>query len=317
MAAKNTLIENAKFIFAKERNGQKDWDTHTQELLALQTEWKTSGQAPREVNDKVWQEFRNVCDSFFEAKKEFYDSLNAVLNENKNKKEEIIAKAESLKDSEDIQNTTNALIRLQKDWQKIGTAGKKYEHALWVKFRSACDHFFNRKKTEQESAEKQYEENLQRKQEFIAGIEKRTIEGDTESIIKQLDEITREFNIIGHVPIKEKDAVYNAFKEAMSKKYEALGVNPEQKDVIIFKSKIAELQQADNASFLLNKERQFLRDRINKLTEEVKKIETNLGFFANAKKASPMLQEYHKQIEQNNKQIEALKRKLKLIPALK
>jgi hypothetical protein len=317
LAAKNQLIEKANNILNKPRNNQKDWESHTQELLALQTEWKAIGQAPREVNDKVWQDFRNVYDTFFDAKKAYYESLNAVFNENKKKKEEIIAQAESIKDSEDIQNTTNTLIKLQKEWQKIGSAGKKYEHILWTKFRAACDHFFNRKKAAQENTEKQYEENLQRKKDFIASIESKTFEGDTENVIKQLDELTREFNSIGHVPVKEKDAIYNAFKEAINKKYETLGINPEHKEVIIFKSKIAELQQADNASFLLNKERQLLRDKINKLTEEVKKIETNLGFFANAQSVSPMLQEYHQQIERNNKQIEILKRKLKLIPVLK
>lgn len=317
LAAKNQLIEKANNILNKPRNNQKDWESHTQELLALQTEWKAIGQAPREVNDKVWQDFRNVYDTFFDAKKAYYESLNAVFNENKKKKEEIIAQAESIKDSEDIQNTTNTLIKLQKEWQKIGSAGKKYEHILWTKFRAACDHFFNRKKAAQENTEKQYEENLQRKKDFIASIESKTFEGDAENVIKQLDELTREFNSIGHVPVKEKDAIYNAFKEAINKKYETLGINPEHKEVIIFKSKIAELQQADNASFLLNKERQLLRDKINKLTEEVKKIETNLGFFANAQSVSPMLQEYHQQIERNNKQIEILKRKLKLIPVLK
>lgn len=314
LAAKNQIIENAKIILAKERSNQKEWDLHTQELLALQTQWKTIGQAPREVNDKIWQEFRNVCDNFFEGKKLFYEGLNVVFNENKKKKEEIISKAENLKDSEDIQNTTNALIRLQKEWQKIGSAGKKHDHALWSKFRAACDHFFNRKKIEQENIEKQYQDNLKRKQEFIADLENRKIDGDTESIFKQLDEITREFNAIGHVPVKDKQAIYEAFKEAMNKKYETLGINPDQKDVILFKSRIAELQQADNSSFLLNKERQILRDKINKLTEEIKKIETNLGFFAKASKVSPMLQEYHKQLEHNTKQIEVLKRKLKLLP---
>lgn len=316
LEAKKTLIEKAKTISSTEKKSARDWDKSTEEILAVQAEWKTIGFAAKEENDKVWNDFRNVCDEFFAAKKEFYSVVKEEYEVNKKKKEEIIAKAEALKDSSDWKETSNALIQLQKNWPKIPSAGKKYDHILWHKFREACDHFFNRKKEHFAAQEVALDENLKKKEAFIAGLSSVNVEGDDDQKILRITELGKEFFAIGDVPLKERDRINALWKEAQEKLYAALNIDPRQKEISLFKSKIASLQNQDNASFALGKERQFIRERINRLTDEINKIENNLGFFGNSKNASELLKDYQQKIDEHKKEVEFLKSKLKLIPRL-
>lgn len=314
LGQKKALIEKIKVINSNERKTVKDWEKDTDEVLKCQNDWKLLGYAPREENDKVWNDFRGVCDLFFQAKKEFFNVINAANDENKKKKSILIEKAEALKDSNDWKNTSKALIQLQDEWQKIGTAGKKAEHVMWMKFRGACDHFFNKKKESFAAQEVQLAENVKRKEEFIASIDALVVEGTDEEKIAKLDEVSKEYKNLGDVPQADRDRLFHAFKNAIDKKYEQLSIDPAQKEMMIFKAKMETLKSSENAGFLLKKERDFFRGRINHLNEENVKLENNIGMFGKSKNAETMLKEYRDKIDENKKQIEALKLKLKYIP---
>jgi hypothetical protein len=74
------------------------------------------------------------------------------------------------------------------------------------------------------------------------------------------------------------------------------------------------LKSSDNANFLFKKERDFIRGKINFLAEENVKLENNMGMFGKSKNAESMLKEYREKIEENKRQIDGLKLKLKSIP---
>ena len=308
------LIEKVKNITVLDRKTIKDWDRDTDEILKLQNEWRGIGYAPREDNDKVWSDFRAVCDLFFQAKKEFFEVINAANDENKKKKAALIEKAEALKDSDDWKNSSKVLIQLQEDWQKIGSAGKKSEHAMWMRFRSACDHFFNKKKEFFAAQELHLVENVKRKEEFISSLENLVIEGSDEEKIAKLDELSKEFKALGDVPQADRDRLFHAFKNAIDKKYEQLSIDPNQKEILIFKAKMETLKSSENASFLLKKERDFIRGKINFLNEEIVKLENNIGMFGKSKNAEAFLKEYRDKIEDFKKQQESWKLKLKYVP---
>ena len=67
--SKKELLEKIKAIIIKSETASGQvWNNLTNELVALQTEWKGIGRANAKENDKVWAEFRELCDSFFEKK---------------------------------------------------------------------------------------------------------------------------------------------------------------------------------------------------------------------------------------------------------
>ena len=51
----------------------EDWDTTTSEMKRIQREWKAIGHVPRKYSDKIWNDFKNACNHYF-------DRLHAVKN---------------------------------------------------------------------------------------------------------------------------------------------------------------------------------------------------------------------------------------------
>ncbi len=67
------------------------------------------------------------------------------MNENLEKKKALCEKAEALKDSTDWKVTADTLTKLQKEWKTIGPVAKKHSDAVWKRFITACDYFFEQK----------------------------------------------------------------------------------------------------------------------------------------------------------------------------
>src|SRR4030066_15811 len=145
LEAKMTLCEEVEAINALEIKNFRDFDEKAEKIVSLQKMWRTIGFAPKKQNNKVYQRFREACDIFFEKKRTFYtDNKETQLN-NLQLKAELCIQAESLQESTDWKSTSDALIRLQREWKEIGPVPRKQSEKTWKRFRKACDHFFNKK----------------------------------------------------------------------------------------------------------------------------------------------------------------------------
>ncbi len=80
--------------------------------------------------------------------------------------------AESLQESTDWKTTSDALIKLQREWKEIGPVPRKQSEKTWKRFRKACDHFFNRKAEFFANLDTSYEDNLNAKLAIIDELEK-------------------------------------------------------------------------------------------------------------------------------------------------
>ncbi|MDX2430082.1 MAG: DUF349 domain-containing protein, partial [Bacteroides sp.] len=96
------------------------WAEKTQIVLEIQKAWKTIGYAPKKDNNAIYARFRKACDQFFGNKAQFYSSAYEEQKVNLKLKNDIVVKAESLRDSQDWKATTTELIKLQKQWKEIG-----------------------------------------------------------------------------------------------------------------------------------------------------------------------------------------------------
>lgn len=310
---KKALLEKTRDAVAELPDNHKGWEAQTKVLLGLQSEWKAIGFAGKGESEEVWKQFRALCDTFFNAKKEFYGSRNEEFDQHKAKKEALVAKANELKESDNWIDASKALIRLQKDWKRIGNAGPRHEHKLWKQFREACDYFFDRRKAFDAEQEKALEANVELKQAVIAKIEGLELPGEAQAALKVLKEVTAEYNAIGQVPSAKKNEVYNAFKSALDKHYSSLDMDKEALQRSLFEAKIEQMKSSPDADRLISKERGKLRSRINELQDEIKQFENNLGFFANSKGAEKIIQDVNKKIEKNRSAIDDLKSQLKLM----
>lgn len=144
---KQAIIEQMKEINAELEKGEKvAWEKLTDKVQTLQGEWRTIGFAPKKFNQSIYDEYRQLCDAFYKAKTAHYKGLRDTLSENLNKKRSLIDRARELAESQDWQNTAEAIRALQAEWKTVGPVARKYSDELWNEFSSACDTFFNAKR---------------------------------------------------------------------------------------------------------------------------------------------------------------------------
>ncbi len=293
----------------------KEWDDKTSQVLDFQKQWKTIGFGPKKENEKIWKEFRALCDRFFEAKKAFFAQANAKFDAVADKKQALIDQVEALKDSTDWKETSNKIIQLQKEWKKLGHAGRRNEQKLWKAFRGACDQFFASRQSHFEEKDKQFEDNLKAKEVLLEKIEAFKLPDSKEEALQELKTFTQEFNAAGLVPMKAKDAVYKRFKTAMDTHYGALKMEGAEKDRVLFQAEIETIASAPNAYRKFQAMRNEIRSQIDREKKEINLLENNLGFFSsNSKGADDLRKDVEKKINRANDKIEGLKRKLKAIP---
>ena len=291
----------------------KEWDAATASLLTLQEEWKKIGFGPRKENEEVWKEFRASCDEFFAKKKTFFDSIRGKFDEVAAKKQQLVDKLEEIKDSTEWKKTTDQILAIQKEWKALGSAGQRFEQKLWKEFRAACDHFFEAKQAHFSSKDKEFEENLSKKLELIDRVKAATIPEDKKEALNLLKGFATEFNEIGHVPMKEKDRVFNAYKEALDSHYKKLKLEGAEQEKMLFQARLDTMKGDPNAERALAREKYDLHDKINKLKSDILQFENNLGFFAKSKGADILKKEVEAKIAAAQRKIEELKSKIKMI----
>lgn len=298
-------------VHAGEVNSFKTWDALTEKVKSVQEEYKKIGPGARKENDLVWKQFRTAIDAFFELKKNKAKEQQAALSERIEAKKKLILEAEQLKDSIG-KEATKRIIQLQKDWKNIGNSGKA-ENQLWAKFRGACDAFFAAKDAENAAADKALEENYELKLAVIEKIKAFEPVDKTEGLA-QLRGFSGEFTAIGHVPASKKDQVYKSYKTALDKAYEALKLNQKEREQWDFKAKLDEMLTSPDRVKQVQRERTELRKNIERLEQEINRMETNLAFFARSKGADSLRAEVAVKVQGIQEQISVLKQRLKLLP---
>jgi hypothetical protein len=293
---------------------QKDWDTVTEKVLAIQERWKHIGFGPKKENEAIWVEFRAICDKFFEAKKEFNKSIDAVFKGNADLKRALIEEVKKVESSTDWKTVADKIVGLQKKWKQIGNAGHRFENKLWAEFRASCDTFYNARDAHFAAQDESLMKNLQEKNELIAEIEAFDSSVDKQVTLAKLKEFSERFNAIGHVPMKQKNEIYDRYKKAVDAKYAAMKLEANEKEAILFQAKMETLQASPERSKLLINEKNEIRKQIDLLKKEIMQLENNLGFFAKSKGADQLRKDVETKVANANNKIESLKRKLKLIP---
>ena len=121
-----------------------DWVRTAAAIQALQAEWKTVGPVNRGHERAVWERFRAACDRFFTRRQEDLKRRKEDWNANLARKEALCASAEELRDSAEWDAAAAKVRQLQAEWKTIGPVRKSKSEAVWQRFRTACDHFFDR-----------------------------------------------------------------------------------------------------------------------------------------------------------------------------
>ncbi|GAB6867612.1 DUF349 domain-containing protein [Bacteroides rodentium] len=309
---KTVICEIIEAIDYKELTNFASWESKTQEVIALQNKWKTIGFAPQKMNVKIFERFRKACDEFFRKKGEFFKSLKEGMNENLEKKRALCEKAEALKDSTDWKATADELTKLQKEWKTIGPVAKKYSDAVWKRFISACDYFFEQKNKATSSQRSVEQENLEKKKAIIEKLNAIDDQMNTEEATQLVRDLMKEWNGIGHVPFKEKDRIYKQYHSQVDKLFERFNISASNKKLSNFKSTINSIQEGSPQA--LYREREKLVRAFDNMKNELQTYENNLGFLTtSSKKGNSLLTEINRKVEKLKADIELVKEKIKVV----
>ena len=308
---KTALCEKAEAILAEENKGSADWERHTQEIIALQAEWKTIGFAPQKMNVKIFERFRAACDTFFTSKGEHFRAVKDTYKENAEKKRALIEKAKALQDSTEWRSTGDKLIALQKEWKTIGMVPKKLGDQLWEEFLGACNKFFEARNAAGAGQRGEERENLQKKRDVIARIKAVAEEGG-DDVQGKVQHLVEEYNAIGHVPFRDKDKLYEEYHEVLDKLYKELNISVQRRRLSKFKDNLK--QVAERGEGALDSERARLVRQLDQMKQDVQTYENNLGFLsASSKKGNSLIDEMNRKMQKLKDDMQLVKDKIKAI----
>ncbi|NDV96343.1 DUF349 domain-containing protein [Dysgonomonas sp. 521] len=314
LAEKTAICETLKSIDYSVLTSFKEWDEKSKEVIELQAKWKTIGFVPKKVNNQIFEEFRALCDTFFEKKSEFFKGVRSEMDENLEKKRALAELAKELKDSTEWKSTADKLIAIQKEWKTIGPVPRKYSDAVWKEFVTACDYFFEQKKKNESSQKTEELENLAAKKEIIEKIKNVDLSLDPSELIAQVRELADEWHKIGFVPFKEKDKIYKEFHQAVDAHYDRLKVDKTERRFESFKSNMRDLSKQDNPKRALYKERDHLMHQYNKVKTDLQTYENNMNFLSiSSKGASGLLKDVNSKIEGLKNEMELLIKKIEAL----
>ena len=311
LVKKTNLCEKVEAINAKKIQTINEWEKTTEEVTNIQKEWKTIGFTPQKMNVKIFERFREACNTFFQSKTTFFKELKASFAENIEKKKALIEKAKNLADSTEWKSTSDKLIALQKEWKKVGFVPQKVSDKLWEEFVQYCNKFFDARKAANGDSHSEEHKNLEHKENILKEL-KSFIATKAEDASEKIHQLIKEYNQTGHVPYKEKDRLYAQFKEVTDQLKKELNISVNRKRLDDFKNNLKNV--VSNGENALYNERNKLFRAYERMKQELQTYENNLGFLSAAsKKGNSLISNFTQKTEKLKEEMQLLKEKIKEI----
>jgi len=310
---KTELCEKVESIAATVYESHGAWVEKTNVVLEIQKNWKTIGYAPKKDNNAIYARFRKACDIFFGNKAKFYAAAYEEQKENLTLKLKITERAEALRTSEDWKETTNELIRLQKQWKEIGPVPRRDSDKLWRRFRASCDTFFNNKSKYFENIDSTFEDNLKEKEALVNEINAYTPQDDKKKDLEALESFQSKFDAIGYVPSGKKDWIKEQFRLAQDNLLEGIGMNESERSLYKFRNRVKSMTSAPRSEMKLNFERDKLVNKLQQLKNDIGVWENNIGFFKQSDSSEETIQGFHGKIEAAHERIRVLEQKIRIL----
>ena len=219
--AKSKLCEEIESIDTAALKTFSDWNSSTDRIVELQKKWREYGYASKKANTVLYSRFRKACDEFFAAKAVYFQRAKDEFNENLVKKTALCEKAEALKNTEDIRKAADEVVKLQAEWKSIGSVPRKQSDALWQRFTTACNYFFDERKRQSKERHREEQENLEKKRDIIARLSELPKDGDRKEIMPRIKELQAEWQTVGFVPFKMKDKIFTEYRAVCDALYDA------------------------------------------------------------------------------------------------
>ncbi|MGH3975815.1 MAG: DUF349 domain-containing protein [Pseudonocardiaceae bacterium] len=152
---------------AEELAESTDWAATANRFRNLMAEWKAAGRAPKEADDALWQRFRAAQERFFSRRSAAFSGRNSEFDHNVQRKEELIAAAERIDLTGDIDAARAQLRGIQDRWEAVGKVPRErireFEgrlRAVEERVRSAADAQWRHTDSEAQARVAQFRERV-------------------------------------------------------------------------------------------------------------------------------------------------------------
>ena len=306
---KNIIAKEIEDITFEEKTSHNQWQEATTKCHELEKKWKALGKLSKESNKIAWGKLREVLNNFYSAKNNFYKQKKIQRTEILNEKLAICEKAERLQDSTDWKKTGDNLIKLQEEWKNSEFSPSTQSNQIWIRFRKACNIFFNNRKKYYKEIKKQEAEAYKEKKALIKELEGLKLSSKSKENIKKIKAFNSRWDNIKQTP-KDKKSINTQFLNLLNSKFEELGLDKEALATEKYKNKISSLKGNSRA---INREQELLKKRIDNLEKVIAQYENNISFFGNGKATMPLLDQTQKQIDNAKSDIKDLQQKIQML----
>lgn len=180
---KKALIEKA--ISLKD---SEDWEATTEVMKKIQSDWKKIGHVPRKYSDKLWKEFKDACNHYFDRLHKNQDIGNKEQIEVLNKKKELLTTIKDAIGSSD-EISIDDLNEYVSDWRDLGRVPYEMRH-IEVKFNKLLDKVVDNSDIEKQDIEMIKFKNLVNS--YLEQKNYRKLDSEQLFIRKKIDETIRE-----------------------------------------------------------------------------------------------------------------------------
>lgn len=311
---KQEIIASIIQISGNVANSHRALQQQIKEVEALRESFFKAGKVPQRVNEETWSAFKDAVRKFNRNKNAFYKNQKKEQQQNLDKKRALLDLAISLKDSDDWEEVTPEMKRIQSEWKKIGHVPRRYSDKIWKDFKDACNHYFDRLHSEKNEAQKDEYENFEKKNACLERLKEFQLSGDKKKDLAEVKEFLAEWKQHGRIPYNKKhiNGKFNKIVDALLKK---IGVSRQESELIKYGNKVQELAKTEDDRAIGN-ERVFIRRKIDESKSEIRQLENNLQFFSNDSEDNPLVQEVIKNIDQQKEALQTWKEKLKKLNIL-
>ncbi len=207
---REAVVAEAERI-AAQPPGSTQWKTSGERMRALLDEWKaqqrSGAKLDKTTETALWQRFSHARNSFDKARRAWFADLEVSRADARTAKEALVAEAEELATSTDWAPTARAFKQLMDRWRAAGRASRAEDDALWERFRSAQDAFFQAKDRVAAAEDEEFRRNLTVKEELLTEAEALLPVTDVEAAKFALRGIQDRWERAGKVPRADLERV--------------------------------------------------------------------------------------------------------------
>ena len=307
--AKLEIVAKINAFDTSKNETHNDWQKSIEEIEALRKEYFEIGKLPYSKSEEVWQQFKEATKKFNAAKNIFYKGEKNAQSTNLKQKMALVELAESLKNNEDWEETTNTMKRIQSDWKKIGHVPRKYSDEIWNRFKNACNYYFDRLHNHKNELNKEQQEIVDTKKEFLDKLkEKEAIS------LEEVKEAITTWKELGSLPRNARH-LDGKFNKEIDTHLEKLNLDKEAIEMLKFRN-VVDTYLAQEDYRKLDSEQLFIRRKIDETVREMQQLENNLSFISNATDDNPLVKNVRAGIQEFKDDLDIWQAKLDYLKGL-